>query len=123
VYRRAARHPRRRAWLDGPLVREWRTVIAPSAGPPHPFLRVIFDTRVYSDGDAHVSFTVENVLNQTGATTTTTTSRSMPTGNRCLREGPHFYLTRRKRTTSFHRVHRRLTAPFNIEGHSAANIS
>src|SRR4029077_6156106 len=40
------------AWLDGPLVREWRATLAPatSAGTAHPFLRVNFDTRVYDDG-------------------------------------------------------------------------
>ena len=52
-------------WMAGPIVQEWRSVIAPSAGSTaHPFLRVIFDTRVYNDGKAHVSVTVENVLNQ-----------------------------------------------------------
>jgi hypothetical protein len=60
------------AWMSGPIVQEWRHVIAPIAGgTAHPFLRVIFDTRVYNDGRSHLSVTVENVLNQTGATTTT----------------------------------------------------
>src|SRR5262245_28312799 len=59
-------------WLDGPLVREWRSVVAPvAAGSAHSFLRVIFDTRVFADGAGRVSVTVENVLNQADATTTT----------------------------------------------------
>ena len=40
-------------------------------GTPHPFLRVIFDTRVYNDGTARVDVTVENVLDKAGATTVT----------------------------------------------------
>src|SRR5262249_36328765 len=60
-------------WLRGPLVQEWRTVVAPTGDAgQHPFLRVIFDARVYNeDGRARVSVTVENVLNQANATTTT----------------------------------------------------
>jgi hypothetical protein len=55
-------------WLDGPLVREWRSVVAP-AGPsgPHPFLRVVFDTRVYNDGRMRLDATVENLLDVAGA--------------------------------------------------------
>ena len=40
-------------------------------GTPHPFLRVVFDTRVYNDGTARVDVTVENVLDLVGATTVT----------------------------------------------------
>ena len=60
------------AWLSGPAVREWRAVVAPvSADSPHPFLRVVFDTRVYADGQHRVDVTVENTLNVKGATAVT----------------------------------------------------
>jgi hypothetical protein len=58
-------------WLSGPLVREWRTVITPinvATGEAHPFLRVLFDTRSYNDGKSRVDVTVENTLDQVGAT-------------------------------------------------------
>ncbi|WP_154673826.1 PKD domain-containing protein, partial [Singulisphaera acidiphila] len=57
-------------WLNGPLVTEWRTTVAPvdPAGKPHPFLRVIFDTRSYQDGPDRLDVTVENVLDVAGAT-------------------------------------------------------
>ena len=37
----------------------------------HPFLRVIFDTRVYNDGGGRVDVSVENTLDIAGAATTT----------------------------------------------------
>ena len=40
-------------------------------GRAHPFLRVNFDTRVYNDGQARVDVSVENMLDQMGATTVT----------------------------------------------------
>lgn len=57
-------------WLNGPLVSEWRTTAAPvdPSGRPHPFLRVIFDTRSYVDGPERVDVTVENVLDRPDAT-------------------------------------------------------
>ncbi|SIO55084.1 PKD repeat-containing protein [Singulisphaera sp. GP187] len=57
-------------WLDGPLVTEWRTTVAPvdPSGNPHPFLRVIFDTRAYRDGQDRLDVTVENDLDVAGAT-------------------------------------------------------
>ena len=61
-------------WLSGPLVYEGRTTIAPISaanGGAHPFLRVNFDMRVYSDGKARVDVSVENMLDQAGATTVT----------------------------------------------------
>src|SRR4051812_764433 len=61
-------------WLSGPLVSEARSVVSPISsadGHAHPFLRVNFDTRVYSDGTARVDVSVENVLDQAGATTVT----------------------------------------------------
>jgi hypothetical protein len=57
------------SWMSGPLAYEARSVIAPRAGTDHPFLRVNFDTRVYSDGKGRVDVTVENVLDKAGATT------------------------------------------------------
>src|SRR3954469_9046822 len=47
------RNPGADVWLDGGEVREWRSGVAPAAGAaPHPYLRVIFDTRVFRDGKA-----------------------------------------------------------------------
>lgn len=56
-------------WLEGPLVVEGRHLVTPLApdGTPHPFLRVVFDTRSYLDGGTRLDVTVENVLNQRGA--------------------------------------------------------
>jgi hypothetical protein len=60
-------------WLSGALVSEGRSVVAlvTSGGDAHPFLRVNFDTRVYRDGHARVDTSVENLLDQAGATTVT----------------------------------------------------
>src|SRR3954464_13802535 len=60
-------------WLSGPLVYEGRSVVTPSSsgGGAHPFLRIIFDTRLYNDGAGRVDVTVENILDKTGATTVT----------------------------------------------------
>jgi hypothetical protein len=64
--------PTANTWLTGPLVREHRAVVAPTAsGAAHPFLRVNFDTRVYQDGDARLDVSVENMLDKTGAATVT----------------------------------------------------
>jgi hypothetical protein len=52
-------------WLDGALVQEWREIVAPS---DHAFLRVYFDSRVYTDDSTRFDVTVENVLNIEGAT-------------------------------------------------------
>lgn len=46
-------------WLNGPLVKEWRSVVNANS-----FVRVIYDTRVYNDGQAKVDVTVENVLDK-----------------------------------------------------------
>ena len=52
-------------WLgDGPLVREYRAVVAPAAnGQLHPALRVIFDVRQYNDESARIDIAVTNTLN------------------------------------------------------------
>ncbi|MBI3464663.1 MAG: hypothetical protein HY000_16650 [Planctomycetes bacterium] len=57
-------------WLSGPLVQETRYTVAPqdSTGTTHPFLRVIFDTRSYQDGQGRLDVTVENTLDTSGAT-------------------------------------------------------
>ena len=56
-------------WLSGPLAYEGRSMVAPVSpdGGAHPFLRVIFDTRVYNDGEARVDVSVENMLDMVGA--------------------------------------------------------
>ena len=47
-------------WLNGPLVVETRHVVTPGT---HPFLRVLYDTRMYNDGTSRVDVTVANTLN------------------------------------------------------------
>jgi all-beta uncharacterized protein/VCBS repeat protein len=107
-------------WLAGPLVREWRNVVAPLAGATaHPFLRVIFDTRVYDDGKAHVSFTVENVLNQTGATTTTYDVVVSANGQTLFTHAAvqHYYLTRWRKAYDLNGAPSIVTpdvTPFNV---------
>ncbi|MEO8679642.1 MAG: hypothetical protein ABI665_11385 [Vicinamibacterales bacterium] len=50
-------------WLAGPLVTESRAIVAPVMRDlTHPFFRVIFDVRSYSDGGSRVDVTVENTL-------------------------------------------------------------
>lgn len=57
-------------WLDGPLVREGRCVSTlwredpdqPGEWIEHPFLRVVFDVRVYADGQTRLDVTLENCL-------------------------------------------------------------
>ena len=92
------------AWLTGPLVREVRHVVAPMAGEtPHAFLRVNFDTRIYSDGEARVDVSVENMLNLEGATTVTydvaVSVDGAVTFSRAAVE--HYYLTRWRHTVGF----------------------
>ena len=107
-------------WLAGPLVQEWRNVIAPLAGStPHPFLRVIFDTRAYNDGKAHISFTVENILNLTGATTTTYDVTIVANGQTVFTHTnvQHYYLTRWRKAFDINFTPSTVTpdlTPFNI---------
>jgi hypothetical protein len=85
-------------WLAGPLVREWRAVVSPVGDDrkPHPFLRVLFDTRCYSDRKCRVDVTVENVLDQKGATAVTYDVGVTVEGKSALRRDKvaHHYLTR-----------------------------
>jgi hypothetical protein len=88
-------------WLSGPLAYEGRSVVAPVAGgTPHPFLRVNFDTRVYSDGGGRVDVTVENVLDMTGATAVTYDVDIRINGVSRFSKAAvqHFYLTRWRKT-------------------------
>jgi hypothetical protein len=90
-------------WLSGPLVYEGRSVVAPASaanGQGHPFLRVIFDTRVYNDGGARVDVTVENTLDVAGAATTTYDVALTVNGASVFTQGAvqHFYLTRWRKT-------------------------
>src|SRR5262245_20023438 len=108
------------SWLGGPLVQEWRTVITPLAGAtPHPFLRGIFDTRVFNDGKAHVSVTVANVLNQTGATTTTYDVSVVANGQTLFTHAnvQHYYMTRWRKAFDLHAPASTVTpdlTPFNL---------
>ena len=84
-------------WLTGPNVYEGRSVVAPvSSSGAHPFLRVNFDTRSYSDGTARVDVSVENVLDQAGATTVTYDVTIAVNGATVWSKAAlqHFYLTR-----------------------------
>ena len=89
------------AWLGGPLVREARSTIAPTtaSGTAHPFLRVNFDTRVYSDGKSRIDVSVENVLDKTGATTVTYDVTITVDGQAVFTKTAvqHYYLTRWRR--------------------------
>jgi hypothetical protein len=48
-------------WLDGPVVREARALVAPRRdGADHPLLQVIYDVRSYASGGHRVDITVQN---------------------------------------------------------------
>jgi hypothetical protein len=83
-------------WMSGPLAYEARSVIAPTATSAHPFLRVNFDTRVYSDGTGRVDVSVENTLDKTGATTVTYDVTIVVNGQTVFTKTAvqHYYLTR-----------------------------
>ena len=53
-------------WLTGPLVVEGRYVVTPvkADGTAHPFLRVLFDVRCYSDGTSRLDVTADNTLDK-----------------------------------------------------------
>jgi chitobiase/beta-hexosaminidase-like protein/Big-like domain-containing protein len=90
-------------WLSGPLVYEGRSIVAPASsanGAAHPFLRVIFDTRVYNDGEARVDVTVENTLDIVGAATTSYDVAITVNGASVFTQAAvqHFYLTRWRKT-------------------------
>src|SRR5262249_41158677 len=112
-------------WLSGPLAYEGRSVVAPISsanGQPHPFLRVIFDTRVYSDGAGRVDFTVENVLDKVGAQAVTYDVVLSVNGASVFTKAAvqHFYLTRWRKaftiaSTSMATITPDMT-PFNVSG-------
>ena len=83
-------------WMTGPLAYEARSVVTPSSGTAHPFLRVNFDTRVYSDGGARVDVSVENMLDKTGAATVTYDVGITVNGQSVFTKAAvqHYYLTR-----------------------------
>ncbi|HVD91198.1 MAG TPA: hypothetical protein VNC21_02905, partial [Vicinamibacterales bacterium] len=92
-------------WLSGPLAYEGRSIVTPVSsanGALHPFLRVVFDTRVYNDGTARVDVTVENVLDLVGATTTTYDVTLTVNGNAFFTKPAvqHYYLTRWRKTVT-----------------------
>jgi len=112
-------------WLSGALAYEGRTVMAPVSsadGSAHPFLRVIFDTRVYSDGSGRVDVTVENVLDKTGATTVTYNATITVKGQAVFTKSSvqHYYLTRWRKTFPFGSTPAAAVtpdiAPFNTSG-------
>ena len=64
TYTAAVIQTRGDTWLNGPLVVEYRLVVAPGM---HPYLRVVFDVRQYADGAGRVDVTVENCLDAEAA--------------------------------------------------------
>lgn len=52
-------------WLDGPLVKEGRFIVAPDNNPPTSaaLLRAIWDFRIYNDGAARVDLAMANTIN------------------------------------------------------------
>src|SRR4051812_8651687 len=109
-------------WLSGPLASEWRTMVTPKAGATsHPFLRVIFDTRVHNDGTARVDVAVENVLDQAGAAAVTYNVALTVNGASVFTKAAvqHFYLTRWRKTFAIGPVAATVTpdmTPFNTSG-------
>jgi hypothetical protein len=90
-------------WLDGPLVTEGRALVAPARnGFTHPFLRVIFDTRVYADGTSRLDVTVENTLDTAAADAVTYDVTISSPGQPAFRRTgvEHKYLTRWRRVLS-----------------------
>src|SRR4029450_7450453 len=83
-------------WMSGPLAYEARSVITPRAGSDHPFLRVNFDTRVYSDGKGRGDVSAQNVLDKVGATTVTYDLRIVVNDQTVFTQNAvkHYYLTR-----------------------------
>ncbi len=86
-------------WLLGPLACEIRYVadLKAKKGEVHPFLRVVFDLRVYKDGQARADVTVENTLDRRAATVEQynvalgdVTGKTLFTRNGLT----HYYLTR-----------------------------
>jgi len=92
-------------WLSGALAYEGRSVVAPvsPSGAAHPFLRVVFDTRVYNDGSGRVDVAVENVLDLTGATTVTYNAAIAVNSQTVFTKSSvqHYYLTRWRKTFAF----------------------
>jgi hypothetical protein len=85
-------------WLAGPLVLEWRAVVSPVGDDEkaHPLLRVVFDTRCYSDRKFRLDVTVENVLDQKGAKAVAYEVEVTVGGKSAFRRDKvtHHYLTR-----------------------------
>jgi len=91
-------------WLSGPLVYEGRSTITPKNGSvSHPFLLVIFDTRKYLDGNGRLDVTVENVLDQAGATTATYDVSIAVNDTQVYSHAAvaHYYLTRWRKAFRF----------------------
>jgi len=93
-------------WLSGGLVYEGRSIVVPvssSDGTAHPFLRVLFDTRVYNDGAGRLDVTVENVLDKSGATTVTYNVAIVLNGQTVFAKNSvqHYYLTRWRKLFTF----------------------
>lgn len=92
--------PTNDVWLSGGQVREWRAVVTPTDGSiPHPQLRVIYDMRVFRDGQARVDATVENALDEPPATGVEYSVSVVANGTPIFSHGPlrHPWLTRWRR--------------------------
>ena len=96
-----AKTPTADLWLSGPLVQEWRCVVAPvHDSTPHKQLRVVFDIRVYRDGQARLDVTAENVLDARPASTVRYSVQVKVDGKSIYSHGAmdHIWLARWRRT-------------------------
>ncbi len=84
------------AWLSGPVVRENRVTVTPAnGGTPHPFLRVIFDVRSYSNGQHKVDVAAQNVMHDAGNTLPYNVTVTVGGQQVFAKTGfKHFYLSR-----------------------------
>jgi len=106
-------------WLNGPLVTESRTIVAPGN---HPFLRVIFDVRSYAGGGDRVDVTVENCLDIDAADQVTYDVAVAVGGQPVFQQSnvTHKYLARWRKTFAANGLTESVVtpdlAPFNASG-------
>jgi len=84
-------------WLHGSEVVEWRCEETPGDDDgSHPYLRFMFDVRVYRDGQARLDIAAENTLNKIGAGPVRYSVTISAEGQELFRHDAftHFYLTR-----------------------------
>jgi hypothetical protein len=87
-----------------------------SNGTPHPFLRVFFDTRSYSDRSNRLDITVDNTLNQAGATAVTYSVDIVSNGVTLYHHDTltHYYLTRWRKVFDLGMTESRVTPDIEL---------